>query len=412
MARKQRDPKKQQLARDLIEQYQLSSVEDLDEALKDLMSSTMEDFLKAEMNEHLGYEKYSSEDKSDTNRRNGYTQKQVKTSKGSIDVQTPRDRDGTFEPKLIAKRQRDISNVEEKIISMYGKGMSTRDISATIQDIYGFDVSATMISDITDQVLPKMHDWQERPLQACYAFLFVDCFYVNVRKNHTSQKLAVYTILAYDLDGKKDILGIWVAESESKHFWMQFFEEIKTRGVEDILFISMDGVSGLEAGVEQIFPKTVVQRCIVHLVRNSVKYIPYKVRREFCKDIKSVYVSLNVETAHSRFDEFKEKWSKYPGAISVWERNFSHVEQLMNYGQNIRRVMYTTNAIESIHKEYRKVTKKGTFTHEQSLLKVLYLRTLDMSKKWQNGNVNNWPMVLNELLEHPAFKDRLEHHLE
>lgn len=412
MARIRRDPKKLELAKALVEQYNPKSVDDIDDAIKDLLSSTMEDMLDAEMNDHLGYEKHSSESKENDNRRNGYTNKTVKSTRGSVDVSTPRDRDGSFDPKIVGKRQTDISGVEEKIIAMYAKGMSTRDISDTIDDIYGFDVSAAMISDITDKVIPRMQEWQTRPLKPCYAFLFVDCLYVSVKHNHVSKKMAVYTILGYDLNGKKDILGIWMAESESKHFWLQIFDEIKARGVEDIFFVSMDGVSGLEAGVESVFPQTVVQRCIVHLIRNSVKYIPSKHQRAFCGDMKPIYNALSIEQAQSLFSEVCENWSNYPGALAVWERNFEHVEQLMNYGQNIRRMMYTTNAVESIHKGYRKVTKKGTFPSEISLQKILYLRTLDMSKKWINGHVNGWSMVLNELMIHPTFENRLKQYIE
>ncbi|MEB5650933.1 IS256 family transposase, partial [Mammaliicoccus sciuri] len=356
MARKKRDPKSVELANRIIAEYAPESVEDMENALKDVFGPMFEAMLQGEMNNHLGYSSNDKSDKTTENRRNGYGYKTLNTTKGSVEINVPRDRDASFEPQLIKKRQRDVSEIEDKVISMYAKGMSQRDISSTIEDIYGFSVSHEMISDITDAVIPEMEEWQARPLEKCYTFVFVDCLYTKIRTDYEIKEYAVYTILGYTIDGKKQILGLWLNETESKHKWMQIFDEIKARGVEDIFFLSMDGVSGLESGVKAIFPKTIVQRCIVHLVRNSIKYVPSKDYKAFTSSLRKVYGATSLKACHTAFEAFKQQWSQYPGAVDVWKRNFTHVEQLFDYGSNIRKIMYTTNAVESIHSSYRKVT--------------------------------------------------------
>ena len=268
-----------------------------------------------------------------------------------------------------------------------------------------------MISQITDCVLEELAEWQGRPLKKCYPFVFVDCMYVTVRYEYEVKETAVYTILGYDVNGRKDILGLWLNESESKHTWMQIFDEIKQRGVEDIFFISMDGVSGLEDGAKEIFKGVVVQRCIVHLIRNSLKYVPSKDYKNFTANLKKVYGASNLKTAIHEFEKFKNNWSKYPGAVDVWERNFKHVEQLFNYPSDIRKVMYTTNAIESINSSFRKVTKKGAFPNENALLKLLYLRVCELNKKWNDSSIQNWAMVRNQLDAHPDFKERIRKYI-
>ena len=273
--KKQLNPN-EQLARAIIDQYQPKNVADMQAALKDIFGPMFEAMLQGEMNSHLGYQNNERGEKESTNRRNGYTSKTLKTSVGDVPIQVPRDREGTFEPAVVPKRKRDVSAIEDKVLAMYAKGMSQRDIADTIEDIYGFEISHETISEITDSVLEQLEEWQNRPLQKFYSFLFVDCLYVTIRKDYETKNYAVYVILGYDIDGRKDILGLWLSEAESKHQWMQIFDEIKSRGVEDVLFISMDGVSGLEEGAKAIFPDVTVQRCIVHLIRNSIKYVPNK----------------------------------------------------------------------------------------------------------------------------------------
>lgn len=290
---------------------------------------------------------------------------------------------------------------------MYAREMSQRDIFATIQDIYGFEVSAEMISNMTDSIMKTWNEWRTRPLQKCYPFVFVDCPYVSVRDKIGSHEEAVYAVLGYTLEGKKEILGMWMNTSESKSYWMQIFDELKGRGVEDIFFISMDRVSGLEDGAKSIFPGVKVQRCIVHLIHNSIKYVPSKDYKAFTADLKKVYVAINLEAANEAFETFQSNWSHYKEAVDVWRRNYSHIEQLYNYGSAVRKVMYTTNAIESINSSLRKVTKKGSFPSEDAVFKALYLRITELEKKWERRHQANWSMVLNQLMIDEAFSERI-----
>ncbi len=405
--RKRRSPQSLAIAQAILEQYQPKTAEDVQEALKDAFGPLFEAMLQGEMNAHLGYESNNHDYKETDNRRNGYIDKRVKTTYGEVPIAVPRDRDATFEPQLIPKRTRDVSGIEDKVLSLYAKGMSQRDISATIEDIYGFNISAETISEITDKVLEEVQEWQNRPLKKFYTFLFVDCMYVSIKKEYDTKNYAVYTILGYDVNGVKDILGIWLSESESKHNWMQIFDEIKSRGVEDILFISMDGVSGLEEGAKSIFKNVVVQRCIVHLIRNSIKYIPTKNYKNFTAQLKKVYGASNLKAAEAEFEKFKQAWSEYPGAVDVWVRNWKHIEQLFNYGSAVRKVMYTTNAIESVNSSFRKVTKKGSFPNENALFKLLYLRITELYKKWNGRPVSNWAMVRNQLSMNPEMQSRI-----
>lgn len=397
---------KNELVRAILEEYKPETAKDVQDALKDIFGPIFESMLQGEMNAHLGYESNYKGNKETENRRNGYITKNVKTSMGEMTVEVPRDRDGSFEPLVIPKHTKDISDIDRKVLSMYAKGMSQRDISATIEDIYGFKVSHETISQITDCVMDELNKWQSRPLKKCYPFVFVDCMYVTMRYEYKCKESAVYTILGYDTNGYRDILGIWLNETKSKHTWMQIFDEIKQRGVEDIFFISMDGVSVLEDGAKEIFKGVIVQRCIVHLIRNSLKYVPSKDYKRFTANLKLIYGAPNLKTAQNEFEKFKTTWSKYSGAVDVWKRNFRHVEQLFDYPSDIRKVMYTTNAIESVNSSFRKVTKKGAFPNENALFKLLYLRVCELQKKWDNHTIQNWSMVRNQLDAHPQFQER------
>ena len=397
---------KNELVKAILEEYQPETAEDVQNALKDIFGPMFEAMLQGEMNAHLGYNNNSKETKNTNNRRNGYIDKNVKTSMGKMNISVPRDRDGSFDPVIIPKRTKDISDIDRKVISMYAKGMSQRDISDTVEDIYGFKVSHEMISQITDCVLEELNEWQNRPLKKFYPFIFVDCMYVTIRYEYEVKETAVYTILGYDKDGHKDILGLWLNDSESKHTWMKIFDEIKQRGVEEIFFISMDGVSGLEEGAKEIFKGVIVQRCIVHLIRNSLKYVPSKDYKKFTANLKLIYGASNLKSAIHEFEKFKNNCNKYPGAVDVWERNFKHVEQLFNYPSDIRKIMYTTNAIESVNSSFRKVTKKGAFPNENALLKLLYLRIQELYKKWDCSVISNWSLVRNQLDSDPNFKER------
>ena len=392
------------IAQAIINEYNPKNAEDMQDALKDIFGPMFEAMLQGEMDAHLGYESNNHAPKSTTNRRNGYSKKTVKSTYGDIPVQIPRDRESSFEPQALPKHTRDVSGIEDKVLSMYAKGMSQRDIADTVEDIYGFEISHETISSITDRVVEQADEWQNRPLKKFYTFLFVDCLYVTVRKDMETKNCAVYVILGYDVNGMKDILGIWIGESEGKHYWMQIFDEIKARGVEDVLFISMDGVSGLEEGARSIFKDVVVQRCIVHLIRNSVKYIPAKDYKAFTAHLKKVYGAASLKAAEAEFDRFKQAWNRYPGAVDVWVRNWQHVEQLFNYGSAVRKIMYTTNAIEAVNSSFRKVTKKGAFPGEDAVRKALYLRIVELYKKWNSRPVSNWALVRNQL----SMDDKLQ----
>lgn len=398
MARRKKEvTPNQKLAQAILEQYQPKSVEDMQDALKDIFGPMFEAMLQGEMNSHLGYANNERGEKETTNRRNRYSKKSLKTTAGDVPIEVPRDREGTFEPAIVPKRKRDVSAIQDKVLSMYAKGMSQRDIADTIEDIYGFEISHETISEITDSILEQLEEWQSRSLKKFYTFLFVDCLYVTIRKDYETKNYAVYVILGYDVDGQKDILGLWLSESESKHQWMQIFDEIKARGVEDVLFISMDGVSGLEEGARAIFPNVTVQRCIVHLIRNSIKYVPNKDYKPFTAHLKKVYGAASLKAAEAEFERFKQAWSQYPGAVDVWVRNWQHVAQLFDYGSAVRKILYTTNAVESVNSSFRKVTRKGAFPNENALFKVLYLRVKELYQKWGSRPVSNWALVRNQL---------------
>lgn len=402
-----RSPKSIAIAQAILEQYQPQTREDMQDALKDIFGPLFETMLQGEMNVHLGYESNDHGYKGNENRRNGYNSKNLKTTYGEVPISVPRDRDASFNPQIIPKRTKDVSGIEDKVLSMYARGMSQRDIAATIEDIYGFEISHEVISEITDSIMEQVTEWQNRPLKKFYTFLFVDCMYVSIKKEYETKNYAVYTILGYDVNGTKDILGLWLNESESKHTWMQIFDEIKNRGVEDVLFISMDGVSGLEEGAKSIFKNVKIQRCMVHLIRNSIKYVPSKDYKAFTAQLKKVYGAPSLKAAEAEFEKFKQLWSSYPGAVDVWVRNWSHVEQLFNYGSAVRKVMYTTNAVESINSSFRKVTKKGSFPSENALLKLLYLRITELYKKWNGRPIPNWAMVRNQLSMNTDMQTRI-----
>ena len=395
------------IAKAILEQYKPKTAEEMQSALLDIFGPMFEAMLQGEMEGHLGYESNDRGVKESPNRRNGYTDKTVKSSMGEIEIRTPRDREGSFEPRIIPKRTKDVSGIEDKVLAMYARGMSQRDIADTIEEIYGFEISHETISAITDRVIDTTREWQNRPLKKFYAFLFVDCLYVNIRKDAQTKSSAVYVILGYDIDGIKDVLGIWIGDSEGKHYWMQIFDEIKGRGVEDVLFICMDGVSGLEDGACSIFKEVIVQRCIVHLIRNSIKYIPSKEYKAYTAQIKRVYGAPSLRAAEAEFERFKQTWAGYPGAVDIWVRNWSHVEQLFEYGSAVRKVMYTTNAIEALNSSFRKVTKKGSFPSEDSIIKALYLRLTELYKKWANRPVPGWAMVRNQLSMDTGIQARI-----
>lgn len=395
---------KQKLIQALFEEYDIQSADDIQDALKDLLSGSIQEMLEAEMDDHLGYEKYERSD--EPNYRNGKKQKTVRSKYGEFAVDVPQDRNSTFEPKVLPKRKKDISEIDDKIISMYAKGMTTRQISETIEDIYGFEVSEGMISDITDKLLPKIEEWQHRPLAEVYPIVFIDAVHFSVRQDNVIQKLAAYVILGIDINGHKDVLSIEIGENESSKFWLSVLNALKNRGVRDILIICSDGLTGIRDAISTAFPEAEQQRCIVHMVRNTLKYVPYKDMKVFAKDLKSIYTAVDEATALANRDSVTEKWSKqYPFAMKRWEENWDILSPIFKFSKMVRTAFYTTNAIESLNATYRRLNKqRSVFPSSQALLKALYLSTYEATKKW-TGHIRNWQQVRGELMI--MYPDRL-----
>ena len=408
MARRNRqNTKGAGIAQAIMEEYQPQTREEMQDAIRDIFGPMFEAMLQGEMDSHLGYGNNERGEKDTANRRNGYSHKSVNSTYGKLDVSVPRNRNGSFGPKAIPKRTKDVSGTEDKVLSMYARGMSQRDIADTVEDIYGFDISHGTISTITDRVIETAEEWQDRPLRKFYTFLFVDCIYVTIRKETETKNCAVYVVLGYDVNGIKDVLGLWTGESGGKHCWMQIFDEIRARGVEDVLFISMDGVSVLEEGARSIFKDVAEQRCIVHLIRSSIRYIPSKDYKAYTAQLKKVYGAPSLKAAEAESERFKQAWGQYPGAVDVWVRNWQHGARLYSYGSAVRKVMYTINAIESVNSSFRKVTKKGAFPNEDAVRKAFYLRIVELYKKWNGRPVANWAMVHNQLAMDEKMQARI-----
>ncbi len=396
MPRKRPETKLNKISKMLIEEYQPETVQDLQDALKDLLGDTMEQLLKAELDEHLDYE-YGEKPLS-LNTRNGSSKKTVKSSYGNIDLNIPRDREGSFEPQALKKYEKDISNIENQIISMYGKGMTTRDISSHIKDIYGFGISETMVSKITNKILPTIEEWQNRPLEKVYPMVFLDAIHYHVRENNIVVKKAVYIALGYNLEGFKEILGMWVGENESSKYWLLVLNQLKERGLEDILIVSTDNLPGFSQAIEAVYPKAEIQKCIIHQIRNSTKYVSYKDIKELMKDLKAVYKAPTEDLALTNLGIFEEKWGKkYPMCVSSWKNNWTELSTYFKYPEGIRKLIYTTNAMENFNRQLRKVTKNKTiFPNDYALQKSLYLAMVDASSKW-TSRIRGWDQILSQL---------------
>ena len=396
MPRKRPETRLNKISKMLIEEYQPETVQDLQEALKDLLGDTMEQMLKAELDEHLDYE-YGEKPLS-LNTRNGSSKKTVKSSYGNIDLNIPRDREGSFEPQALKKYQKDISNIENQIISMYAKGMTTRDISTHIKEIYGFGISESMVSKITNKILPTIEEWQNRPLEKVYPFVFLDAIHYHVRENNIVVKKAVYIALGYNTEGYKEILGMWVGENESSKYWLLVLNQLKERGLEDILIVSTDNLSGFSQAIESVYPKTEIQKCVIHQIRNSTKFVSYRDIKELMKDLKTVYKASTEELALSNLDIIEEKWGKkYPMCVNSWRNNWAELATYFKYPEGIRKLIYTTNSIENFNRQLRKVTKNKTiFPNDYALQKSLYLAMVDASSKW-TSRIRGWDQILSQL---------------
>lgn len=380
----------------LLQEYDIQSAQDIEAALKDLLGGTIQSMLEAELDNHLGYDNY--ERSSNTDYRNGTKPKVLRSSYGEIPIDVPQDRDGDFEPKIVQKRKKDISGIEQKIIAMYAKGLSTRQISEQIEDIYGFDISEGMVSDITDKLLPEIEEWQKRPLSDVYPIVFIDAVHFSVRDERVVKKLAAYVILGVNADGIKEVLGIYIGENESSKYWLGVLNELKNRGVKDILVLCADGLTGIKESIAAAFPNTEYQRCIVHQIRNTLKFVADKDKKEFSKDLKSIYQAANEEIGYQNMIEVSEKWEKhYPNSMKSWRQNWDVIVPMFKFSADVRKVIYTTNAIESLNSTYRRLNRqRSVFPSDTALLKALYLATYEATKKWSKP-LKNWGKVYGEL---------------
>ena len=387
---------KRNIIQGLLQEYDIETADDIQDALKDLLSGTIQEMLEAEMDDHLGYDKYGRS--SEPNYRNGTKSKGVRSKYGEFTVDVPQDRQSSFEPQVVPKRKKDISAIDDKIISMYAKGMTTRQISEIIEDIYGFEVSEGMVSDITDKLLPKIEEWQNRPLSSVYPIVFIDAVHFSVRDDGIIRKLAAYVVLGINEDGKKEVLTIVIGENESSKYWLSVLNSLKNRGVKDILILCSDGLTGIKEAITAAFPATEQQRCIVHQVRNTLRYVPDKDRKAFATDLKTIYQAADEKKALAALDRVTEKWTpKYPNSMKRWKDNWDAISPIFKFSATVRKVIYTTNAIESLNSTYRKLNRqRSVFPSDTALLKALYLATFEATKKW-TATIRNWAQVYGEL---------------
>ena len=392
------------------DEYDIKSASDIEAAVLDMFGGFIEQALEAELDQHLGYSRYDFRHKSTSNTRNGRKPKTIQTRLGKTTVQAPRDREGSFQPQIVPKRQTNVIGIEDKILSLYAKGLSTRDISKTLEEIYGFETSHETISAVTDKVIPLIKEWQQRPLEPVYPIIYLDALHVKMRDGMSASNKAVYCVIGVSLEGHKDVLSLSIGEAESASYWMSLLDELKARGVQDICIACVDGLSGFKQAIQAVFPHALVQRCLVHLIRQSTKFVSYQDRKSFCYDLKQIYQAISQSAAEQAFETFKEKWNRLvPLAVRVWENNIEEIYQLFKFPKEIRKMIYTTNAIESYNSQLRKVLKgKGAFPNETSVMKLIYLQTIEVTKKWQR-QISNWSQILNQLLI--LYPDRLTPYL-
>lgn len=388
----------EKLAKEMIKNGDVKSAFDVEEKLRKSFGKIIKSMLEAEMNEHLGNEKYKHQDNKEENYRNGYSRKKVKSNLGEIDLDIPRDRKGEFEPVIVPKHSRDISRLETQIIELYGMGNTTRQISDFVESLYGFEVSAEMVSNITDKIIPEMEEWKTRRLEEIYPFVYIDAIHFNVKENGVVGKKAAYVAMGINLSGIKEVLGIYIGENETSKFWMTVFNNLKNRGIKDIIILSSDGLTGIKEAIQVAFPKTEHQTCIVHLTRNTLKYVSHKDKAKFAQDLKSIYTASDEEIGKKLMYETAKRWKeKYPTAMDRWEENWGIISPFYKFSQKIRKMIYTTNTIESLNSCYRRLNKaRNVYPTKESLMKVLYLSTKKVTKNW-TSKVPEWGECLREL---------------
>jgi len=386
----------------------VKSERDLAALTQDLLKITVEASLNAEMDAHLGYTKHSPDGYGSGNSRNGYGTKQLKSGHGIIEIETPRDRNGSFEPQFVAKNQTRLTHFDDKILTLYAKGMSTRDIVETFRELYGADISPTLVSNVTEAVLGKVIEWQSRPLDALYPILYLDCIVVKIRQDKRVINKAVYLALGVNLEGKKELLGLWLSENEGAKFWLSVMTELKNRGVKDVLIACVDGLTGFPEAIATAFPKTQVQLCIVHMVRNSLRFVSWKDRKQVAAGLKKIYQSVTVTQAEQELEAFAEQWDRqYPSISRAWRSHWANLIAFFDYPDEIRKIIYTTNAIESINSVIRKATdQRKLFPNDDAALKVIYLAIENAAKKWSMP-LRDWKPAINQFMI--MFPDRMPH---
>ena len=387
-----------EILRNYIKEQNFTSPSQVLDSMKELFKDILQETLEAEMDTQLGYGRYDISEKQTENSRNGYSKKTIKSELGPVELNIPRDRNGEFEPKILPKYQRNVTGIEDKIMALYASGMTTRDITEQVKNLYDIEISAEMVSNITNRIIPLVTEWQNRPLEKIYSFVFMDCIHYKVRDEKQIVVKAAYVILGVNMDGEKEVLGIWVGANESSKFWLSVLNDLRNRGVQDVLIFCVDGLNGFKEAIGAVYPFAKIQRCIVHQLRASMRYIPYKDRKAFAADLKAVYSAVNEDAALENLLYVKDKWgNKYPNAIKSWEDNWDNLVTLFAFPEYIRKIMYTTNAIESLNSQFRKVTKtKLIFPNDESLMKMLYLATERVSKKWTRVYAD-WDLVINQL---------------
>ena len=399
-----------ELMKQYVDSQNFTSTTQIMQAMKDLFRDAIQQVMESELDVELGYEKSermsdSENDNLSKNYRNGYSKKTVKTQLGEIEVKVPRDRNGEYEPKIIGKYNRNADGMEEKILSLYACGMSQRDIAEQIKNLYDVEISPELVSKISEKIMPEVNDWQNRPLEEVYPFVFMDAIHYKVKENHQYITKAAYVVLGINMEGSKDILGIWIGEHESSKFWLNVLTELKSRGVKDVYLFCVDGLTGFREAIEAVYPKAGIQRCIIHQIRYSTRFVSYKDIKALMADLKLVYTAVTEDEALNNLIRFKEKWSKsYPSCVKTWEDNWDILSTFFAYPAEIRKIIYTTNIIEGLNRQFRQITKnKPSFTNDESLRKMLYLASKNIVKRWTQ-RCRNWDVVLNYLKV--MFEDR------
>ena len=384
--------------RNIMKGLDVKSFDDLKDVFKLMVGEMLENGLEGELDDELGYTKYDYRNKSSENSRNGYSKKTLKTSFGETEIKVPRDRKGSYEPKIISKYDRNAEGMEDKILSLYACGMSQRDIAEQIKSLYDVEISPELVSKISEKIMPEVNAWQNRPLENIYPFVFMDAIHYKVKEDHRYVTKAAYVVLGITMDGRKDILGVWIGEHESSKFWLSVLNDLKSRGVLDVYLFCTDGLCGMMQAIQAVYPKSRLQRCIVHQIRSSTKYVSYKDIKKLVADLKKIYTAVTLQEAEENLHAFADEWRKqYPSCVKSWEDNWEVLSTFFEYPPEIRKIIYTTNIIEGLNRQFRQITKnKPSFTNDDSLRRMLYLASQRIVKHW-HARCQNWDMVLNQL---------------